>query len=71
MKINIVMVARMIEKSPSFVRQAMKQGRLNIGTATEMPSGQWSFDIRPHLLKKYVGDEVFENFLKKEQEVIF
>jgi hypothetical protein len=44
-------------KSQLFVREALKQGLLPIGTAMQMPgSTRWTFYISPALLAKYIGE---------------
>ena len=56
-RITVAQAARMMGKSPLFIREAMKRGILPIGTAIQMPgSTRWSFHISPKLLREYIGE---------------
>lgn len=58
-KITVETAARLMGKSTLFVREAMRQGRLPIGEAMQMPgSNKWSFYISPKLLADYIGVSV-------------
>lgn len=43
--------------SPEFIRVAMQQGRLPIGTAVKM-SSVWTYNISSKLLQEYSGVDV-------------
>lgn len=62
-KILTTEAATIIGTSPQFVRIAMQQGKLNIGTAVKM-SSRWTYNISPKLLHEYSGKDV-ETELKK------
>lgn len=47
-KILTAEAATIIGTSPQFVRIAMQQGKLNIGTAVKM-SSRWTYNISPTL----------------------
>lgn len=49
--------AQIIDASPQFVRVAMQQGKLPIGTAIKM-SSQWTYNISASLLAAYTGKDV-------------
>ena len=49
--------AQIIDASPQFVRVAMQQGKLPIGTAIKM-SSQWTYNISAALLAAYTGKDV-------------
>lgn len=58
-KITVETAARLMGKSTLFVREAMRQGKLPIGIAEQMPgSNKWSFFISPKLLADYLGVSV-------------
>lgn len=58
-KITVETAARLMGKSTLFVREAMRQGKLPIGIAEQMPgSVKWSFYISPKLLADYLGVSV-------------
>lgn len=56
-KITTAEAAAMINTSPQFVRIAMQQGKLPIGTAIKM-SSVWTYNISPKLLAEYIGKDV-------------
>lgn len=49
--------AIIINASPQFVRIAMQQGKLPIGTAVKM-SSKWTYNISEKLLQEYSGKNV-------------
>lgn len=49
--------AEIIHASPQFVRVAMQQGKLPIGTAVKM-STVWTYNISAKLLADYTGVDV-------------
>ena len=49
--------ARILNVSPQFVRIAMQQGKLPIGTAIKM-SSIWTYHISEKLLQEYSGKNV-------------
>lgn len=49
--------AEILEVSPQFVRVAMQQGKLPIGTAVKM-SSVWSYHISAKLLADYTGKDI-------------
>ena len=55
--------AVILNVSPQFVRVAMQQGKLPIGTAIKM-SSQWTYHISPKLLEEYCGKNVEEEIKK-------
>ena len=58
-KITVETAARLMGKSTLFVREAMRQDKLPIGIAEQMPgSNKWSFFISPKLLADYLGVSV-------------
>ena len=58
-KITTKQAARIIGASDDFVREAMRQGKLPIGTAVKM-SNRWSYNISPKLLEEYIGAEAMK-----------
>ena len=51
--------AEILGVSPQFVRVAMQQGKLNIGTAIQLPgSSTWSYQISGKLLEEYTGKDI-------------
>lgn len=63
-KITTKEVARLIGASDDFVREAMKQGKLPIGSAVKM-SSKWTYNISPKLLAEYIGVEAMAERRKK------
>lgn len=57
MKITVAEAAEIIGATPAFVRMAMQQGRLPIGSCAKM-SEKWSYNISPKLLGEYSGVDV-------------
>jgi hypothetical protein len=68
-KITTAMAAQLMQKSPLFVREAMKREAIDIGVAMQMPnSPKWSFHISPTKLAAYLGVTV-EQLWKELEEV--
>ena len=64
-KITPQEAAKVINTSAQFVRVAMQQGKLPIGTAIKLPkSERWQYNISPHLLKQYAGEDAVERIEK-------
>lgn len=58
-KITVQQAAKLLGKSTLFVREAIKQDKLPIGTAIKT-SGKWTFSISPQALADYMGVSVRE-----------
>lgn len=56
-KIKTAEAAVIIGASPQFVRVAMQQDKLPIGTAIKM-SSVWTYNISPKLLADYSGKDI-------------
>lgn len=52
-----VEAAEILNVSPQFIRVAMQQGKLPIGTAVQM-SSKWTYHISGKLLADYSGKDV-------------
>lgn len=63
MRVRVEDAARILGASPLFVRTAMQQGLLPIGTAVKM-SSVWTYNIQLELLSKYLGREIKKDELK-------
>lgn len=59
MRIHPTEAAAILGTSPEFVRVAMQQGRLPIGTAVKT-SSRWTYYISGKLLEEYSGVNVVE-----------
>lgn len=57
MRITVTEAAKILDASPDFVRVAMQQGKLPIGSAAKM-SSRWTYHISPKLLAEYAGCDV-------------
>lgn len=61
--ISTAEAAAIIGASPQFVRVAMQQGALKIGSCVKM-SSIWTYNISPKLLAEYTGKDI-EKEIKK------
>ena len=55
MKITIVQTAKLIGKSPEYVRYGLRSGELGFGSAVGMPSGKYSYHVSENKLADYMG----------------
>lgn len=55
--------AAILNVSPQFVRIAMQQGKLPIGTAVQM-SSIWTYHISEKLLQEYSGKDIEQELMK-------
>lgn len=55
--------AAILNVSPQFVRIAMQQGKLPIGTAVQM-SSIWTYHISEKLLQEYSGKDIEQELIK-------
>lgn len=55
--------ATILNVSPQFVRIAMQQGKLQIGTAVKM-SSIWTYHISEKLLAEYSGKDISKEIAK-------
>lgn len=53
-KVSVVDAARMLGKSPQFVRIGLQRQLLPFGTAVQM-SSKWTYHISPKLLNEYIN----------------
>ena len=52
-KLSPILVAKLMNKSPQFVRLGLQKGILPIGNAIK--NGKWSYYISPKLFENYTG----------------
>ena len=64
-KILPVEAAAILHASPQFVRVAMQQEKLPIGTAIKM-SSIWTYNISEKLLAEYSGKNIREKVVRKD-----
>lgn len=57
-KVTVTEAAMIIDATPEFVRMAMQQGRLPIGSAAKLSVNRWTYNISPKLLAEYSGADV-------------
>lgn len=57
MRVTVIEAAKILDASPDFVRLAMQQGRLPIGSAAKT-SSKWTYHISSKLLAEYSGADV-------------
>ena len=55
--IGVRNAARIIHKSPEYVRVGLQQGRLPFGSAVKVSSSRWSYNIIKKKLYEYAGIE--------------
>lgn len=57
--LSVTDAARLLGKSTLFVREGMRRGILDIGTAMQLPgSEKWNFHISPTKLAEYIGADL-------------
>lgn len=54
---NVVETAKLIHKTPQYVRLGLQQQRLPFGSAVQKPDGRWSYDIVETKVYEYLGIE--------------
>lgn len=62
-KITVRQAADCIGASEKFVRVGLQEGRIPFGVAVKEES-HWAYNISPHLLRQYVGEEYFDDYFK-------
>ena len=71
-KITVKRAAQLMGKSELFVRECIRTGRLDIGTATKLPdSEKWNFSISPQGLADYLGCSVAELYGESSETCLF
>ena len=55
MNISVKEAARLMKKTPQFIRIGLQRGLLPFGTAIENPGGRYSYNISPKLFEEYTG----------------
>lgn len=53
---KIVEVAKILGKSPEYVRVGLQLGRLPFGTAVKVSDKKWSYHVSEKLFKEYMGE---------------
>ena len=56
MRVTVTQAAKLIGASPEYVRYALREGRLPIGSAVKM-SRKWTYNIQSDRLNAYLGKE--------------
>ena len=59
--------AKILGKSPQFVRIGLQRGVLPIGTAVKM-SSRWTYHISEEQLKKYAGEKNFNKVCEENHK---
>ena len=59
--VSVKKTAEILGKSQLFVREAIAQGRLDIGCCIEGKNGRRTFYISPQKLKDLTGEEIGED----------
>lgn len=69
MRVTVAEAAKILDASPEYIRYALRQGMLPIGSAAKM-STRWTYHISPKLLAEYSGADVEKELevLRKEKE---
>lgn len=69
MRVTVAEAAAILETSQEYVRLAMQEGVLPIGSAAKM-STRWTYHISPKLLAEYSGADVEKELkvLRKERD---
>ena len=57
MRVTVTEAAKILEASPEYIRDALRQGMIPIGSAAKM-SSRWTYHISPKLLAEYSGADV-------------
>lgn len=65
MNLKIETAAKLMNKSPQFIRIGLQRGELPIGNAVKTKSGRYTYYISPKLFEEYTGIKVEQ---KKENE---
>lgn len=66
-RIPVKVASEILNVSPQYIRIGLQRERLPIGTAVFMEK-QWVYHISYELLKKYVGEEILNNYEKNKME---
>ncbi len=67
-KITTAEVAKIIHASPQYVRAAMQQGRLDIGSCARVGKKYWSYNISPWKLANYCGKDI-QDILEELEDI--
>lgn len=67
MKISVTEAAKILDASPEYIRYALRQGMIPIGSAAKM-SSRWTYHISPKLLAEYSGADVEKELAKLRKE---
>ena len=54
-ELNVIEVAKIIQKTPQYVRIGLQQQRLPFGDAVQNENGRWSYCIYQNKFYEYVG----------------
>ena len=57
MRVTVTEAAKILDASPEYIRYALRQGTIPIGSAAKM-SSRWTYHISPKLLAEYSGADV-------------
>lgn len=55
LRITVYKAAELLGKSPQFIREGLRQGKLNIGTAVNVNGKRWNFYISAGKLADFMG----------------
>ena len=67
MRITVTEAAKILDASPEYIRYALRQGMIPIGSAAKM-SSRWTYHISPKLLAEYSGADVEQELTKLRKE---
>jgi len=66
---NVTDAAKILGKTPQFVRYGLKQKTLPIGVAVLMKGGRYSYHVSEDLLRQYIGNKKVDDWHAKKELV--
>lgn len=68
--VPVSVAADLLNVSQGFIRAGLQAKRLPFGTAVQISSNKWTYQISPGLLKEYIEGSSLKNYFQENKEIL-
>ncbi len=68
--VPVCVAAKLLDVSESYIRAGLQCNRLPIGTAVQISSKKWTYQISPGLLKEYITGSSLKKYFAENKEML-
>lgn len=68
--VPVSVAAELLDVSQGYIRAGLQSKRLPFGTAVQISSDKWTYQISPGLLKEYIEGSSLKNYFQENKEIL-